>query len=78
MASGSGHVRAGKAEVRAEVEAAGFRFVEEVTIPGFHENYFPALRAAVASGVEGVAGTRRIRGNSRFPFPFSHIVWMGC
>ncbi|MEZ5976557.1 MAG: methyltransferase domain-containing protein [Planctomycetota bacterium] len=35
-----GHVRAGKAEVRAEVEAAGFRFVEEVTIPGFHENYF--------------------------------------
>ncbi|MEZ6020421.1 MAG: hypothetical protein R3F17_10065 [Planctomycetota bacterium] len=22
------------------IEAAGFRFVEEVTIPGFHENYF--------------------------------------
>ncbi|HPF15104.1 MAG: methyltransferase domain-containing protein [Planctomycetes bacterium] len=34
-----GHVRAGKQEVRAEIEGAGFRFVEEVTIPGFQENY---------------------------------------
>ena len=34
------HVRAGKEEFRAEVEAAGFEFVEEVEIPAFKENYF--------------------------------------
>lgn len=34
------HVRAGKAQIRREIEAAGFRFREEVTIPGFRENYF--------------------------------------
>lgn len=34
------HVRAGKEEFRAEVEAAGFKFVEEVKIPAFKENYF--------------------------------------
>jgi SAM-dependent methyltransferase len=33
------HVRAGKAEFRAEIEAAGFAFVDEVKIAGFHENY---------------------------------------
>lgn len=33
------HVRAGKATFRAEIEAAGLRFVEEVEIPGFVENY---------------------------------------
>jgi predicted methyltransferase len=32
------HVRAGKAEFRAEIEAAGFRFVEEVSL--MRENYF--------------------------------------
>ena len=32
------HVRAGKAEVRREIEAAGFRFVEEVKL--MKENYF--------------------------------------
>jgi predicted methyltransferase len=34
------HVRAGKGEFRAEIEAAGFVFVEEVEIPAFEENYF--------------------------------------
>ena len=33
------HVRAGKAEFRSEIEAAGFSFVDEVKIAGFHENY---------------------------------------
>lgn len=35
-----GHVRAGKAEVRAEVEAAGFEFLREATGLGLGENYF--------------------------------------
>ncbi len=34
-----GHVRAGKAEFRSEIEAAGFKFGEEVKIAGFRENY---------------------------------------
>jgi predicted methyltransferase len=34
------HTRAGKEVFRAEIEAAGFTFVEEVEIPGFVENYF--------------------------------------
>ena len=34
------HTRAGKEVFRAEIEAAGFEFVEEVKIPGFVENYF--------------------------------------
>jgi len=34
------HVRAGKGEFRAEIEAAGFIVVEEVKIPAFEENYF--------------------------------------
>jgi ubiquinone/menaquinone biosynthesis C-methylase UbiE len=34
------HIRAGKAEVKAEVTAAGFRFVDEVMIDGFKETYF--------------------------------------
>jgi predicted methyltransferase len=33
------HVRAGKAEFRAEIEAAGFAFVDEVKVEGFRENY---------------------------------------
>jgi len=33
------HVRAGKAEVRGEIEAADFDFVEEAAIKGFQENY---------------------------------------
>jgi len=33
------HVRAGSAEVRAEVEAAGFRFVRAVPVDGLSENY---------------------------------------
>jgi ubiquinone/menaquinone biosynthesis C-methylase UbiE len=36
------HVRAGKREVRREIEAAGFRFVEEV--PLMRENYFLRFR----------------------------------
>lgn len=35
-----GHVRAGKETFRSEIEANGFRFVEEVEIPGLEENYF--------------------------------------
>ncbi|MCB9832077.1 MAG: methyltransferase domain-containing protein [Planctomycetes bacterium] len=35
-----GHLRAGKEVFRAEIEKAGFRFLEEVTIAGFKENYF--------------------------------------
>lgn len=34
------HVRAGKEVFKAEIEAAGFVFLEEVKIDGFHENYF--------------------------------------
>ena len=37
------HVRAGKNEFRAEIEAAGFRFVEEVKL--MRENYFLRFRA---------------------------------
>lgn len=35
-----GHVRAGKDQVRAEVEAAGFVFVEQVHLPELQENYY--------------------------------------
>jgi ubiquinone/menaquinone biosynthesis C-methylase UbiE len=38
------HVRAGKEDVRREVEAAGFEFVEEVEIASFQENYFLRFR----------------------------------
>jgi len=34
------HTRAGKGVFRAEIEAAGFVFVEEIEIPAFEENYF--------------------------------------
>lgn len=33
------HVRADKATVRGEIEAAGFRFIDEVEVPAFRENY---------------------------------------
>ena len=33
------HVRAGREVFQAEVEAAGFRFVEEITIDGLDDNY---------------------------------------
>ena len=35
-----GHVRAGKATVREEIQQSGFEFVEEKEIPGLDENYF--------------------------------------
>jgi ubiquinone/menaquinone biosynthesis C-methylase UbiE len=35
-----GHVRAGKEVFRREIERSGFRFVEEVEIPGFRDTYF--------------------------------------
>lgn len=38
------HVRAGKDQVRKEIEAAGFTFVEEVKIPEFSENYLLRFR----------------------------------
>jgi len=34
------HVRAGKEVFRAEIEKAGFRFVNELEVPSFKENYF--------------------------------------
>jgi ubiquinone/menaquinone biosynthesis C-methylase UbiE len=33
------HVRCGKAQVKAEIEQAGFRFTREATVPGLTENY---------------------------------------
>ncbi|HZW08483.1 MAG TPA: methyltransferase domain-containing protein [Phycisphaerales bacterium] len=39
-----GHVRAGKEEFTAEIEAAGFRLVEEVEIDRFDESYFLRFR----------------------------------
>ena len=39
-----GHVRAGKELVTAEIEAAGFHFEEEVSLPGLSENYFLRFR----------------------------------
>ena len=35
-----GHVRAGEKRVRAEIEKAGFEFMEKVKIPTLKENYF--------------------------------------
>lgn len=43
------HVRAGKDVVRGEISNAGFEFVEEVSIPEFHENYFLRFRKPQAS-----------------------------
>ena len=40
------HVRAGKDQVRAEIEQAGFDFVEEVEVPAFAENYLLRFRKA--------------------------------
>lgn len=34
-----GHVRAGKEVFRGEIEAAGFRFLDEPDVPGLEENY---------------------------------------
>jgi hypothetical protein len=34
-----GHVRAGKAKVRKEVERAGFPFVREIDVDGLEDNY---------------------------------------
>jgi ubiquinone/menaquinone biosynthesis C-methylase UbiE len=39
-----GHVRAGKAVFRAEIEKAGFEFVEEVDLPELEENYLLRFR----------------------------------
>jgi ubiquinone/menaquinone biosynthesis C-methylase UbiE len=38
------HVRADKTTVRREIEKAGFEFVEEITVPGFDENYLLVFR----------------------------------
>jgi uncharacterized protein (TIGR01244 family) len=38
------HLRAGKSVFRAEIEAAGFEFVEEMPIEGFQENYLLKFR----------------------------------
>ncbi|MGE0385184.1 MAG: class I SAM-dependent methyltransferase [Gammaproteobacteria bacterium] len=42
------HVRAGKAAVTAEIEAAGFRLVEQIAVPGLRENYLLYFRKAGA------------------------------
>jgi ubiquinone/menaquinone biosynthesis C-methylase UbiE len=39
-----GHVRAGKEVFQGEIIEAGFRFVEEIKIPTFKENYFLRFR----------------------------------
>jgi ubiquinone/menaquinone biosynthesis C-methylase UbiE len=39
-----GHVRAGKDVFRGEIVTAGFRFLEEVNVPRFKENYFLRFR----------------------------------
>ena len=39
-----GHVRGDKQTFREEIERAGFVFVEEVEVEGFHENYFLRFR----------------------------------
>ena len=39
-----GHVRAGKEVFQGEIIDAGFRFVEEIKIPTFKENYFLRFR----------------------------------
>ncbi len=38
------HVRADKATFRGEIEAAGFEFIEEVSVPQFEENYLLRFR----------------------------------
>jgi SAM-dependent methyltransferase len=38
------HVRAGKEVFRAEIEAAGFRFLGELAVPGLKENYALTFR----------------------------------
>ena len=38
------HVRAGKDEVRGEIEEAGFEFLDEVDVEGFAENYLLRFR----------------------------------
>jgi predicted methyltransferase len=38
------HVRAGKDVFRAEIEAAGFRFEDELEVPGMEENYLLRFR----------------------------------
>lgn len=38
------HVRGDKGEFRKEIEAAGFTFEEETSVPGFSENYFIRFR----------------------------------
>jgi len=43
------HVRADKATVRGEIEAAGFEFIEEVKVPEFQENYLLRFRKPVAA-----------------------------
>ena len=44
------HVRAGKETVRKEVEAAGFNFDREITVPEFKENYLFRFRKPAAAG----------------------------
>ncbi|MCA9138780.1 MAG: class I SAM-dependent methyltransferase [Planctomycetales bacterium] len=39
-----GHVRAGKDQFRKEVEDVGFKFVDEVEVPKFEENYLLRFR----------------------------------
>jgi predicted methyltransferase len=43
------HVRADKATVRGEIEAAGFEFIEEVKVPEFEENYLLRFRKPVTT-----------------------------
>jgi predicted methyltransferase len=44
------HVRAGKAEFRSEIEAAGFEFAAQPEIRGFRENYLLRFRKKAITG----------------------------
>jgi ubiquinone/menaquinone biosynthesis C-methylase UbiE len=44
------HVRAGKAEFRAEIEAAGFEFAGQPEIKGFRENYLLRFKKKAGTG----------------------------
>jgi SAM-dependent methyltransferase len=46
------HVRAGKTDFRAEIEAAGFVFEKEVAVSGFDENYLLRFRKRAADESE--------------------------
>jgi SAM-dependent methyltransferase len=59
------HVRAGRAAVAAEIEAAGFEFVREVRVEGLAENYVLVFRRRPAPFGETSGPVRRGGGSGR-------------